>query len=264
MRARKTIATFHAYAFSGGMIVMSGILLVLLACEYGLMIGASFAGESLLTSLTYWTWIVTVTYPIIPYVVAVLAVSLAVPGLATFGIVLYVLALIVQCWIIFWHMLMFVDCEFDIHCADNISYIGVITGPYGGPSIRFLFLFVVLLAMAIAEIVMMGVLFYARRILIIVEYSHAMRAMERAMFSRGDLQVAERDTALILANEYGGGERAVGSPFAFDAEPTAPFSTTMTIPKKKKQKQKQKMHDNMLMLTPTTSSTINEPWSMTC
>jgi hypothetical protein len=180
-----------AYAYRGGLVFATVIMPIMLLCEYGSMLGSSFAGEVLMTSLTYWTWIVTISFPIVPYLFMVLGVALGRVGVATGGIILYAIAVAWQLWAIVLGMLLFADCEWEIHCADNLSYIGAIIGPYGGPSIRFLFIFISLIAMVIAEIVAIGVLFSARRTMLIVQNA-ATYAYAGSLTSRGMLMKREK------------------------------------------------------------------------
>lgn len=157
-----------AYAFQGGLAFVVVLLPTVMLCEYGAMIGDSFAGEHVMKSLTYWTWIVTVSFPVLPYVFTVIGVGLGRVGMITGGIVLYAIAFAWQIWVIVFAVLLFADCEGEIHCADNLSYVGIITGPYGGPSTRFLFMFVSFIIMAISEIIAIGIIFSARHVLLII------------------------------------------------------------------------------------------------
>jgi hypothetical protein len=164
----KIAGTAGAYAFRGGVVFITLLMPALLMCEYGAMLGSSFAGEVVMRSLTYWTWTVAVCFPVVPYLFGVLGVALGRAGLVTGGIVLYAIAVVWQLWVIVLGMLEFADCEGEIHCADNLSYTGVVTGPYGGPTIRFLFIFVATIVMIIAEVIATGVLFSARTTLVII------------------------------------------------------------------------------------------------
>jgi len=160
---RKFKIGFRARAYRGGIAFLTVALLINLACEYAALVGASFAGDTRLTSLTYWTWIVAVCFPIVPYLLMVLSTARGRAGVAAFGVAMFVVAIAWQAWTILWQVLTLADCEGDIHCAGNLSYIGAITGSYRGPSVRFVFLFVASLVMLIMEIVAAGLLFGVRR-----------------------------------------------------------------------------------------------------
>jgi hypothetical protein len=165
--------TLGGFAFTGGMVFMVLFFPFILVCEYGAMIGSSFAGEYQLTSLTYWTWIVTVTFPVLSFCMMTLAIGLGRAAVSTGALILYGIALAWQLYAIIYGVLMFADCEGDIHCAANLSYIGAVIGPYAGPSVRFLFIFSATIAMALVEIIACGVLFAARRLMIAARNSEA-------------------------------------------------------------------------------------------
>jgi len=150
------------YLFTGGPIaafVMYGIALAVLYCA---LIGMPFPED--LESLTFWTLILAVGLPIIPYICYGIGFGVGSYAGTVAAFALLVLCLLWHTWTAVWLSITLATCDGDVHCADNLSCDGVtVTGTYGGPTDRFIVVYISNFALMLIEVFILAVTFPAIR-----------------------------------------------------------------------------------------------------
>lgn len=130
-------------AVNGGVIFTIVAIPIVVLLQYGCMLGAPWADTALLTSFSYWSLIVSVSFVWLPYIFLVLGSSLARTPLAACSMVLFIVSLLWQlAALCYWGFAIGLACKNEILCADNLAFDGSLAGVYGGASVRFLFLVV--------------------------------------------------------------------------------------------------------------------------
>jgi hypothetical protein len=189
-------------------LICSIFLPLILGVEAATFIAMPF-GPTPLMEPEYWFAIVSVSIVFVLLVPFIIGFAQASWGILTFALVVSIIAMIWQLFMIVWWIILLITCDGTVECADNLDYMGVVTGVFTGPTTRFLVSFIFIIVMFFVEFMVIAAEFRARRILylaraaaapiILAEYSAAHHQYRKRMAATKAIYQAQeqiaRDTA---------------------------------------------------------------------
>jgi hypothetical protein len=159
-RSRVPIRASTVISFGGYMIMV--LLPIVIGVESCLMIGVPMGPGNVLTKLFYWALVFMIALPTIANIMFSIATSGALKGAAVGAIIFYIISLGWRVFVIIYLALILATCDGDVSCADNLDCAGTITGTYGGPTARYLGLFIMAIITFLAHIAAIFVCFATR------------------------------------------------------------------------------------------------------
>lgn len=123
-------------------ITLSVIQAIFFAAFAIIVIGLPFGGGTL-GGLTYFSVILNICVGALASEVFILSVASNSNAIRTISIVIWIILVL---WQIFtaaiWFSIVYIGCDGDIQCADNLSCSGTVLRPYDGPRLRFLAMYI--------------------------------------------------------------------------------------------------------------------------
>jgi hypothetical protein len=127
---------------SAGAYILMIMMPIVIGVEACLMIGMPMGPGNMIAKLFYWTLVFMIAVPTMGNVMFSMAVGGALKGAIVGAIIFYIISIAWRIFVIVYLALILATCEGDVSCADNIDCAGTLTGVYGGPSARYLGLFI--------------------------------------------------------------------------------------------------------------------------
>jgi len=126
-----------------GPLAMGVVIPILLTFEACVFIALPFGNVNELRAFKYWVLVIALATTVLPYVCFVIGLAIARKGAFVGALALFVIAI---AWrfveLIYPLSIVLATCEGDLYCADNELCDGTLTGPYTGPTVRFIIIFV--------------------------------------------------------------------------------------------------------------------------
>jgi hypothetical protein len=129
----------------------------------------------LLTDMSYWTLILTQALSVVPFMFFCLGAGMASAVMLIIALVMYVFVAIWQAVAFIWFIILLATCNTAVECAANLSCDGTATGPYDGPTGRFIAAVVIIPVMIIIYICGVIVAANLRRPIVRAELEKKMR-----------------------------------------------------------------------------------------
>jgi hypothetical protein len=118
---------------------------LLLAVEACLAVDFQIGPGNELASIVFWILVLGLGVPMFGEMLYSLGLITGSAGAVLAAMIFYIVAWGWTFFAMIWWILMLVTCDGDVNCADNIDCLGVPSGPYGGPTGRFIGIFVLLI-----------------------------------------------------------------------------------------------------------------------